>query len=320
MGGVGGGGLPHPGALVVGGLAALDPLRVARAVALDHGHELVPVHRAVVVVPALGVPPQPGIGQRHAQLLRLRHGHIDEPLPQLVVGVPLDAPGHRLGRVRRLVIRRPEHHQRRPPEPVGRVLDHRALGRRAAHHGQQQLVALPLVERLLLADAHHGPGVGAVGGAAQRYLVADGRPVYQPADHAHVGVGQRGVVEYRGVLLPPADELGGEVGAIGAERLGGGVQVHAVAGLVLHLRDEDRLAAQRGCPGDPVALRLHADDLRVGVLGDLADHRGAVGVRHPVPGLDPPLVLDSLVEVNLEFAGSVFGKRCHRHHPLPAPS
>ena len=41
-----------------------------------------------------------------------------------------------------------------------------SLRRRAAHHRQQQLVTLPQVERLLLADAHHGPAVGTVGGAA----------------------------------------------------------------------------------------------------------------------------------------------------------
>ena len=49
-----------------------------------------------------------------------------------------------------------------------------------------------------------------------------------------------------------------------------------VAGLVLHLGDEDRLAPQRRRPRDPVALRLHPDDLRVRVLGDLPDQRLAV--------------------------------------------
>ena len=34
-----------------------------------------------------------------AERLGLRHGHVDEPLPQLVVGVALDPPGHRLCRI-----------------------------------------------------------------------------------------------------------------------------------------------------------------------------------------------------------------------------
>ncbi len=105
-----------------------------------------------------------------------------------------------------------------------------------------------------------------------------------------------------------------DVGAIGAECLGRRVQVHAVAGLVLHLGDEDHLAAQRGSPGDPVALWLHADDFRVRVLGDLADHRRPVGVRHPVPRLDAPATLERLVEVSLEIVRCVVGGCGHYSH------
>jgi hypothetical protein len=56
-----------------------------------------------------------------------------------------------------------------------------------------------------------------------------------------------------------------------SERLGRRVQVEPVPGLVLHLGHQDRLAAQARRTGDPVALRLHADDLGMGVLRDLAD-------------------------------------------------
>ena len=139
--------------------------------------------------------------------------HVDELLPQLVVGVALDPPRHRLRGVGRVGVGRAEHHQRRPPEPVDRLLHHRALLVGAAHHRHQQLEALPLVEGLLLADPDHRPAVGAVRRPAQRHLVADRGAVDQPADGADVGVRQRRVVEDRGVLLPALDEHLGELAA-----------------------------------------------------------------------------------------------------------
>jgi hypothetical protein len=60
-----------------------------------------------------------------------------------------------------------------------------------------------------------------------------------------------------------------------------------VSGLVLDLGQQGGLASQARGAGDPVALGLHADDLGVGVLRDLADQRLAVGRGHPVAGLDP---------------------------------
>ena len=69
-----------------------------------------------------------------------------------------------------------------------------------------------------------------------------------------------------------------------------------MAGLVLDLRDQDGLAAQRRGAGDPVALRLHPDDLAVRVLRDLPDQGLAIGRRHPVVRLDLVLGRDSLFE------------------------
>src|SRR6476469_9166505 len=89
-------------ALVMGTLAVRDALGVARPVALHHRHELVPVDGAEVVVAALLIPLEVRVGQRDTELLGLWHGHVDEALAQLVVAVPLDAPSHRLRRVRRL--------------------------------------------------------------------------------------------------------------------------------------------------------------------------------------------------------------------------
>jgi len=163
----------------------------------------------------------------------------------------------------------------------------------------QDLKPLALVERLLLADADHSPGVGTVGTAAERHLVHDRRAVHQPADRADVGPVESRVVEDAGVFLPAIVEPVEKLLAIDAERLGGGVEVEPVARLVLDLRDQDGLAAQAGRPRDPVALGLHADDLGVRVLGDLPDERLAVRVRHPVTGLDALVGLDELVEALL---------------------
>src|SRR5699024_2720959 len=109
-------------------------------------------------------------------------------------------------------------------------------------------------------------------------------------------------------------QLLGEFVARGAERLGGRVEVETVPGLVLDLGQQDRLAAQRGGARDPVAFGLHADDLRVGVLGDLPNERLAVGLGHPVPGLDPVLGFDRRVELRLEVClviAVVVHLRCH---------
>jgi len=44
--------------------------------------------------------------------------------------------------------------------------------------------------------------------------------------------------------------------------------------------------AQAGGAGEPVALRPHADDLGMRMLRDLPDQGAAIGLRHPVIGLD----------------------------------
>src|SRR4051812_42591532 len=153
--GVRGRGLDHPGVVVPRGAPAADALGVGRAVAGDDPLELVPVDCAEPVVAGLVVVGQLGVGQRDAEQLGLRDGHVDVALAQLVVAVALDSPGHRLRAVGAVVVRRAEHHQRGPPPPVDGVLHHRPLLGGAAHHRHQELVALPLVEGLLLADADH---------------------------------------------------------------------------------------------------------------------------------------------------------------------
>ncbi len=70
-----------------------------------------------------------------------------------------------------------------------------------------------------------------------------------------------------------------------------------MTGLVLHLGHEDGLALQRRGPGDPVALGLHADDLGVGVLCDLADEVLPVALGHPIGGLDLLLGVDDRLKL-----------------------
>ncbi|MNP07011.1 hypothetical protein D3C76_990190 [compost metagenome] len=69
-----------------------------------------------------------------------------------------------------------------------------------------------------------------------------------------------------------------------------------MAGFVLDLRHQLQLALQGRCAGHPVAFRQHADDFRVGVLGNLPDQRLAIGIGHPVFCLDLDLGVDLLLK------------------------
>ena len=195
-----------------------------------------------------------------------------------------------------LAVRRAEHHQARPPPAVERILGERLLLGRPGRERQHDLVALALVEALLLADADHRPRIGSIGAAAERDLVHDRRAVDEPADGADVGPGQRRIVEDRGILGLAGQELVDHLLARHAERLGGGVEVEPVAALVLHLGEQRGLPLQRRRAGDPVALRQHADDLGMGVLGDLTDEGAPVGLGHPVVRLDALFIVDPRLE------------------------
>src|SRR5690606_6832308 len=84
----------------------------------------------------------------------------------------------------------------------------------------------------------------------------------------------------------PVQELLDQLVPVDAERLGAAVDVEPVAGLVLDLGDERHLTPQRGSAGDPVALRQHADDLRMRVLRHHSSELLAIALGHPVLGLD----------------------------------
>ncbi|MNM42237.1 hypothetical protein D3C81_530690 [compost metagenome] len=102
-------------------------------------------------------------------------------------------------------------------------------------------------------------------------------------------------------------QLGDFFVTVGAQGFHGAVQVQAVAGFVLDLGHQLQLALEAGGTGDPVAFGQHADDFRVGVLGDLPDQGLAVGLGHPVLGFDLDFGVDLFLEV--AFLGGHFFQR-----------
>src|SRR6266702_5469296 len=121
--GISGGRLTHPGAIIVRLASRGDAIAIAGAVAGKHLLELGPVDLAVAPVP-VSILRHAGIGNGEAEILRLRHGGIDELLAQLVVGEALDLPLGRDVAVLARGIRWAEHHQNRPPPAVQRILRH----------------------------------------------------------------------------------------------------------------------------------------------------------------------------------------------------
>src|SRR6266567_4018068 len=289
-------GLAHPCAVLPRQDAGTQPIAVARTVAFDYVLELVPVDRTEIVVATFVVPLEERIGHPDAQVIGLRNRLVDKALPQLVVGQYLDLPLRRLRAVHALGVGRSEHHQRRPPPAVERVLGHRLLLGRSAAKRHHDVEALPLVEALFLADADHRPRVRPERAPAQGNLVHDRRAVDQPADGADVRPGERRIVEDARVLGLAGVQVGDELIARDAERFRRRVEVEAVARLVLHLGHQDRLALQARRSRDPVALWQHADDLRVRVLRDLPDQGPPIGLGHPVLGLDLDVGIDALLE------------------------
>src|SRR3546814_5054 len=146
-----------------------------------------------------------------------------------------DPPAHRLGGVGAVGVGRAEHHQRRPPPAIERILRHVPLLLCAGGEVHHDLVALALVEALLLADADHGAGIGTVAGALQRHLVHDRRAVDQPADRADIRPGERRIVEDGAVLGLARMQRLYHLLAAGAERLGRRIEIEAVPRLVLNL-------------------------------------------------------------------------------------
>src|SRR3984885_9186472 len=300
FGGVRGSGLAHPAPLLVRAPPRFEALTVAGTLAFDDTLEFAPVDLADPIMLRSLVPTQLGIRDRELQKLRLRHGHVDEVLAQLVVAEALDLPAHRLRGMWRIRIAWPKHHDRRPPPPIERILCHRALCRRAARERHHDFEALALMKTLFAADAHHGARIWTVGAAADRDLIHDGGAIDEPADRADVRPGERRIVKYARVLRSAREQLPDKLIARDAECFRRAVEVHAVAAFVLYFGNEHRLAAQRWRTRDPVAFGQHTDNLGMGVLRDLSYERAPVGLGHPFLGLDLLVTLDSRLEARRE--------------------
>src|ERR1700730_5665457 len=70
----------HPRALFPRFHPRPRPPAIARSVALDDAIELVPVDRTEIVMATLGIPLELRVGHADAEIIRLRHGLVDEAL------------------------------------------------------------------------------------------------------------------------------------------------------------------------------------------------------------------------------------------------
>src|SRR3954453_20089592 len=93
---VSGGRFTHPPSVLVRRTPSLEPLTIARPVALQHCLKFTPVNGSEVVVLRRLVPGERRVGNRQSQEIRLRSRDINEFLAQLVIGEALDLPLHGL--------------------------------------------------------------------------------------------------------------------------------------------------------------------------------------------------------------------------------
>ena len=152
--------LAHPGAVLVRLAPRARSAGVARAVARDHLARTRPSRSRRSRSARALVPAQVRVGKRQAELLGLRHGHVDEPLAQLVVGEALDPPAPSTARCAGDSssggpnIISDGHHQRfdaRPaPSPSARGVPRDSV--------MQDLEALPLVEATPPCRSGSSPG------------------------------------------------------------------------------------------------------------------------------------------------------------------
>ena len=69
-----------------------------------------------------------------------------------------------------------------------------------------------------------------------------------------------------------------------------------MAGLVLDLRKQYRLALQRRCARQPVTFRLHTNNFGMGVLRNLPHQSSPIRFGHPVLRFDFFLIIDATLE------------------------
>src|ERR1700683_1094945 len=90
--GMGARGVPDPGARGLSAASRAQPFGIAWTVAFQDLVEFGPVDRSKLVLLLDRVPPKQRIGNGEVQKLGLRHGEINEFLPQFIVRKALDFP------------------------------------------------------------------------------------------------------------------------------------------------------------------------------------------------------------------------------------
>ena len=151
---------------------------------------------------------------------------------------------------------------------------------------EHDLKPLALVKAFFFANPNHSAGVRPIAALAQGHLVHDGRTIDQPTNSAHVCPREGGIIEDGAVFRLARVQRVEHFIPADAQRLGSGVQIQPVSGLVLNFCQQNGLALEAGCTRDPIALGLHADDFAVCMLTDLTDEGLAVSIRHPVFGFN----------------------------------
>src|SRR5690554_2703975 len=111
-------GFPHPSPFIMRPGSAFQSLPITGSPAFNDPPKLLPVNFSKIIVSPLRIPFQVRIGYLQPQIFSLWHRNIHKTLPQFVIGKPLNFPLHGPLGIRRILIFRTKHHQRRPPPTI----------------------------------------------------------------------------------------------------------------------------------------------------------------------------------------------------------
>ena len=110
------------------------------------------------------------------------------------------------------------------------------------------------MKSFFFANTNHRARIGAIRTTTQRNLINDRRTIDQPADHADISPGERGVIENTGVLGLARQKIGRHLIARYTERFSGAIQVQAMTGLILNFCQQYGFALKRGRTRYPIPL------------------------------------------------------------------